>query len=408
MSEFVEIRDDTPNKESPPPSDTTYDAVNEQPLYTGRLRKLIPIVLRNILLSIITLGIYRFWGKTKIRRYLWSQVSFRGEPLEYTGTGTELFLGFLVVMLILIPVLLLNSFLQIALQSKPYIFIVAQILYGLSFFYLIHIASYRAQRYRLTRTSWCGIRGGMSGSAIAFANKAFLYTLLTIVTLGVMYPKMQLALQKYRIENSVFGDVNLKFDAPLAPLMKSWLFSLVCLLILYGLMGYFSYKFFEAIETKPSQAEMFQLVVGVLIALTLIGILTAVAMVWYSAVVIRHFVSATKFENLSATSTMTVGQLLNVYIPAYLVYGGLVVLFALTTAMTSGGDDATTFLILLIIALAIFGTLIPIIIFNRFISAFCANMIITGAFSAARLLQNQQNKPSYGEGLAEALEVDAL
>ena len=84
------------------------------------------------------------------------------------------------------------------------------------------------------------------------------------------------------------------------------------------------------------------------------------------------------------------------------------VLFALTTAMKSGGDDATTFLILLIIALAIFGTLIPIIIFNRFISAFCANMTITGAFSAARLLQNQQDKPSYGEGLAEALEVDAL
>ena len=386
----------------------TDDTVNEQPLYTGRLRELVPIVLRNILLSIITLGIYRFWGKTKIRRYLWSRVSFRGEPLEYTGTGTELFLGFLMVMLILIPVLLLNSFLQIALQSKPYIFIAVQILYGLVFMYLIYIATYRAQRYRLTRTSWRGIRGGMSGSAITFANKAFLYMLLTIVTLGVMYPKMQVALQKYRTENSVFGDVNLEFDAPFAPLMKSWLFSLVCLLILYGVMGYFSYEFFEAIEAKPSQAEMFHLVVGVLIALTVIGILAGVAMVWYSAVVIRHFVSATKFGNLSATSTMTVGQLLKVYIPAYLVYGGLVVLFALTTAMTSGGSDAATFLILPIIALAIFGTLIPIIIINRFIAAFCANMTITGAFSAARLLQNQQDKPGYGEGLAEALEVDAL
>ena len=51
---------------------------------------------------------------------------------------------------------------------------------------------------------------------------------------------------------------------------------------------------------------------------------------------------------------------------------------------------------------------VAIIIINRFIAAFCANMIITGAFSAARLLQNQQDKPSYGEGLAEALEVDAL
>ena len=190
--------------------------------------------------------------------------------------------------------------------------------------------------------------------------------------------------------------------------MKSWLFSLSCLLILYGVMGYFSYEFFEAIKTKPSQAEIFQLVVGVLIALTVIGILAGVAMVWYSAVVIRHFVSATKFENLSATSIMTVGQLLKVYIPAYLVYSGLVVLFALTTALKSSGGDAATFLILPIIALAIFGTLIPVIIINRFIAAFCANMTITGAFSAARLLQNQQDKPGYGEGLAEALEVDAL
>jgi len=149
-------------------------------------------------------------------------------------------------------------------------------------------------------------------------------------------------------------------------------------------------------------------VVGFLIALTVIGILAGVAMVWYSAVVIRHFVAATKFEKLSATSTMTVGQLLKVYIPAYLVYGGLVVLFALTTAMTSGGSDAATFLILPIIALAVFGALIPIIIINRFIAAFCANMTIAGAFSAALLLQNQQDKPGYGEGLAEALEVNAL
>jgi uncharacterized membrane protein YjgN (DUF898 family) len=408
MSGFVEIGDATPKTEPQLPDEMTDDTVNEQPLYTGRLRELIPIVFRNILLSIITLGIYRFWGKTKIRRYLWSRVSFRGEALEYTGTGAELFLGFLAVMIILIPVLLLNSFLQIALQSKPYIFIAVQILSGLVFMYLIYIATYRAQRYRLTRTSWRGIRGGMSGSAITFANKAFLYMLLTIVTLGVMYPKMQVALQKYRTENSVFGDVNLEFEAPFAPLMKSWLFSLVCLLILYGVMGYFSYEFFEAIETKPSQAEMFQLVVGVLIALTVIGILAGVAMVWYSAVVIRHFVSATKFENLSATSIMTVGQLLKVYIPAYLVYSGLVVLFALTTALKSSGGDAATFLILPIIALAIFGTLIPVIIINRFIAAFCANMTITGAFSAARLLQNQQDKPGYGEGLAEALEVDAL
>ena len=52
----------------------------------------------------VTLGIYRFWLTTDVRRFLWANTEVAGESLEYTGTPLELLLGFLIAIAILIPV----------------------------------------------------------------------------------------------------------------------------------------------------------------------------------------------------------------------------------------------------------------------------------------------------------------
>ncbi len=64
--------------------------------YDGRAGEVGSIALANSLLGLVTLGIYRFWAKTRLRRYLWSHVSMEGDRLEYTGRGIELFIGFLI------------------------------------------------------------------------------------------------------------------------------------------------------------------------------------------------------------------------------------------------------------------------------------------------------------------------
>ena len=73
------------------------------PDYDGRMGEVAVIAVTNGLLGVLTLGFYRFWGKTRLRRYLWGRVSFHGDPFEYTGTGMELFVGFLVAIAVLIP-----------------------------------------------------------------------------------------------------------------------------------------------------------------------------------------------------------------------------------------------------------------------------------------------------------------
>ena len=40
--------------------------------YDGTIGALYWIFIKNLLLNIITLSFYRFWGKTNIRRYAWS------------------------------------------------------------------------------------------------------------------------------------------------------------------------------------------------------------------------------------------------------------------------------------------------------------------------------------------------
>ena len=64
------------------------------------------LVVRGALLEFVTVGFYRFWLATDIRRLLWSHTSVDGDAAEYTGTAKELFLGFLIALAILVPIYL--------------------------------------------------------------------------------------------------------------------------------------------------------------------------------------------------------------------------------------------------------------------------------------------------------------
>jgi len=70
---------------------------------------LLGIHIVNVLLTIVTLGVYYFWAKVRVRSYILSQTECAGDRFAYHGTGRELLLGFVkAVLLIGIPFLLLD------------------------------------------------------------------------------------------------------------------------------------------------------------------------------------------------------------------------------------------------------------------------------------------------------------
>ena len=75
-------------------------------LFTGRRSEFTRLVTRGALLELVTLGFYRFWLATDMRRHLWSHTSVNGDAPEYTGTAKELLIGFLFALAILVPIYL--------------------------------------------------------------------------------------------------------------------------------------------------------------------------------------------------------------------------------------------------------------------------------------------------------------
>jgi uncharacterized protein DUF898 len=129
--------------------------------FRGEARRFWQLLARGAVLLMCTLGIYRFWLTTDIRRYLWSNTELAGESFEYTGTARELLLGFLIAIAILVP--LYAGFFLLALSLGELSSLIALMILTL----LGHYAVYRARRYRLTRTVYRGVRFHQSGSASA-------------------------------------------------------------------------------------------------------------------------------------------------------------------------------------------------------------------------------------------------
>jgi uncharacterized membrane protein YjgN (DUF898 family) len=161
-------------------------------------------MIRGGVLQAITLGIYRFWLFTDMRRFLWASTEVEGESLEYTGTAVELLLGFLMAIGILIPVyvLLFAASLEFGMLSQLSGIVAFVVLAGFG-----QYAVYRARRYRLTRTVFRGLRFHQGGSAVRYAVRAMLWWVPIAMTLGLALPWAMANLERYKMRNTFYGDL---------------------------------------------------------------------------------------------------------------------------------------------------------------------------------------------------------
>jgi hypothetical protein len=83
------------------PAPAAPDLTPSRPVYDGRLGELYAIYLRHIVLMLLTFGWSRFWGRTRLRRYVWSHLAVLGDRFEYRGRGRELLIGFLLALLMI-------------------------------------------------------------------------------------------------------------------------------------------------------------------------------------------------------------------------------------------------------------------------------------------------------------------
>ncbi len=180
------------------------------PLFWGTGQSLFGIFIVNTFLTLITLGIYSFWGRARVREFLNSQTSFANARFAYHGTGKELFTGWLKAMLVFgIPYLSLSAIPFFVHGIPQYI---SQGIAGLLLLYFIPVAVVGAHRYRMSRTSLRNIRFSFRGTVKDYTNLWLKGSVLTVLTLGFYYPFFENARRHYLVSHSQFGSRAFEYD----------------------------------------------------------------------------------------------------------------------------------------------------------------------------------------------------
>jgi uncharacterized membrane protein YjgN (DUF898 family) len=231
---------------SPPPSPPPLPVPVS---FSGGRGEFFRLLRRGAALEFVTLGFYRFWLVTDIRRHLWSNTQIDGDAAEYTGRGKELLIGFLFALAILVPIYLL--YFIAGLEAEHYQTFASFPL--IAFFYLFgQFAIYRARRYRLTRTVWRGVRFWMDGSGWSYAGRATLWGLLTVLTLGLALPWREAALERYKMQHTWYGDLQGSFEGRGSQFFKQgcWLWLLAPVAIVVFPLAPFFYAEFKAVQWR--------------------------------------------------------------------------------------------------------------------------------------------------------------
>ena len=171
--------------------------------HTLRMGPFVGLSLKNGLLNLVTLTLYRFWGRTEVRRRAWAEVRLNDEPFEYTGRGMELFLGFLIATLVIVPFLLLVFAVQFL---NPLLALPLLMLFYLGMFFLWGYGTFTAMRYVASRTRWRGVRFGLRGSPTEYGVLWLAFAFAKGFTLGWLSPVADMFMAGRLWGGLTFGD----------------------------------------------------------------------------------------------------------------------------------------------------------------------------------------------------------
>lgn len=392
--------------------------------FAGPRGELILLLIKNFLLNLVTLGIYRFWARTNLRAYFWRNVAIEGEPIEYVGRGVELFIGFLIVLAILMSIGLPYTILQfLFLSFGPVVQAALDIAYYLVLFVLVQIAIFRARRYRLTRTVWRGIRCGQDGESSQYALISSLYMLLVIVTLGFAHAWRRIALQTYLMNNTRFGRQHFTFEGsgldlfPIwAAVTVAWWGFLASLVALNPEISNAVYELYAALFTRqdisnfvwPQVKPVYWPLAFVLVPMAL--------RLWYGVTEFRYFAERTQFADVEFGSGLRVRNVVG-YVAIYLVLmivgiAGTFAVFAGVIAMstlgsTGGLAQVLSPLLAALMFFVLFGFLSILRVgwlYYEILRAVCRTLGLTNFETVERVVQEADDGVRFGEGLADVLD----
>ncbi len=180
--------------------------------FQGKGLDLFRIQLVNIILTVLTFGLYYPWAKAKKLSYLYSQTYFEDSPFAFTGTGREMFKGFIKAMLILLVFYAALVVSVIYLESVGLLQLVLLVFY-LVLILMVPFVLHGSYRYRMAKSNWRGIRFGYVGNRKELVLLFLKGFFLTLITLGIYGAWFSINLRRYMLSNIRIGNAEFVYEA---------------------------------------------------------------------------------------------------------------------------------------------------------------------------------------------------
>jgi uncharacterized membrane protein YjgN (DUF898 family) len=318
-----------------------------------------------------------------MRRYVWSRTSLCGSRFEYDGTGGQLFVGLLLAMLIIVGLGVVAGILTVVLRGiEPVFSLLPVLVLEFGIVVLALGAPFSAQRYRLSHSVWRGIRGGMTGSMLAYGLWSMLYFFLMMISFYQLTPWVSLRLTERRINASSFGDQRFASHSKVGPLYLRFLLTFAAGVVLAAVIFGIDFVFARGIFTAAFQHQPVdprltnRLLLVLLPAYLAFALGMAMISASYVAAFDRQVVGHTALAGLRFSSKVTAGIVLR------LIVGNALIL------------------------LCTLGLGMPIVI-HRNMRYFTTNLLAAGALDFDTLRQSEQPVSRFGEGMFQVLDAGA-
>jgi uncharacterized membrane protein YjgN (DUF898 family) len=207
--------------------------IAEQPLpkiekftFTGSGSEYFRIWIVNLLLTIVTLGIYSAWAKVRKMRYFYGSTRLAGSSFEYHGDPIAILKGRLIAAALFIVYTIVSGY---SLTAQ----MVMLVPLALAFPWLL----WKSLQFKLYNSSYRGIRFGFRGSAGQAYWNYLALPILTGLTLYLLTPFTHQRIKRFQHTETRFGATYFSFDARVAAFCGAYLRTFLTIAVALILLG---------------------------------------------------------------------------------------------------------------------------------------------------------------------------
>jgi uncharacterized membrane protein YjgN (DUF898 family) len=264
-------------------------------VFRGNAGEYFGIWIVNILLTIVTFGIYSAWAKVRRKRYFYGNTFLDGYSFDYHAKGKQIFVGRIIVFVVLAIVQVISAISPIAALIAPLLFLLALPFFIVrSFRFNARVTSYRNIHFDFTGKSWGAFTAIILGSLVA------------TFSLGILAPLASRWANRYIFNHLYYGDRPFSSDPRLKALYGAWvvpaLMVVIGILIAAALGWILAWPAFRQFaEGYNDGSEQHQMIIGILV---IYSILIPLILIY----VLSGFVYRTAVRNVVLNSTLLDGK----------------------------------------------------------------------------------------------------